>query len=1170
MQANGLMAGRVVGRGCCVAGLVALVATASAQVDKYAYYGLGPDGQPLLPSHTHTAGPTGRLFAESEDDLPADERLRRRIERGLTLAVNPFPAGMRVEAVTLRPDNVIELRLHLPADWLAELAAGTTAINKISHPLGHMTGDLPIDGVELLTLHPETGAWVEVGSLAKDDSPVADSSPDTASLELAKALEAAGSLASPSQGPERASNYPRPSGGRPTGGLSNRVVYLNAGHGWTWRSSESWGLQRGFVFNNIEDMSNTDTVHSWVWPYLYRAGADVFTVREQDPNPNMVIVDNDGGSPDYVETGSWSTSSVTGFRNGEFPYVQGENPFSFGTQRIAQCAVGAPTATATYIPTIPAAGFYNVYVSYAAYDNRATAAHYRITHAGGDTDYYINQRRYRNTWIFIGRYFFEAGRDANAAKVVLLNDSSSNAHFIAADAVRFGGGTGIISRGTVGASPYPNRDNEAIYHMQFMGAPTSVYQSSGDDEATGWSGRPEFGEWLEQTSVAYAAPSIPAVYLSNHTNAASGTARGPISILYTGYTGTEHDRFRNAVHARVHTNWSQGYGGAYVANGNPLRTGNYGENNPNNVNQAGYPTVPIFLGEWLFHDNASDMGLYHDPKFRRMLGRGIYQGIVDYWAAEIGGPSTYLPEPPRNLRVTVTSPTQVTLTWAAPLSGRATGLGDAATAYKVYRSTHGRGFAGGTANASTSVVVSGLTPGTTHYFQVTATNAGGESFPTETLACKLPIDGTTPKLLIVNGFDKLDVTQRVQTPYSGSTLYRQWVDSMNTMDYIVEHGRAIDASGHVVAVDSVEHDAVEANLVTLSNYAGVIWIGGEQAEVSTADPGDDSAMKTNSRTALTNYLNGGGKLFATGAEVAWDLNRLSQTTFLNNTLRTAYVAENAQTVAEGVDGSIFDGLAPLTFGTGTPYPVELPDTLNTAGGSTSAMVYGSASGTTLIDAFDAIGGWQAPSFSGQTTADSSTFGIAGSPVRQGTGSGNLGYNWTLGTFIREYNSALPQFPAASDFGIWVHGDNSGHQVRITLRDTDNELYVNPWTTINFNGWQQITWNDIVNNPGTRWAGSGNNIIEGPNVRLDSIQIQQVGGGPVTGNIYFDEATYTPTGGGGGGNPIAAIQYDGTAKVVVMGFPFETIVGASNRTAVMDRVLDFFFAVPTTSDGMRVY
>ncbi|MBN1477921.1 hypothetical protein JXA47_14295, partial [Candidatus Sumerlaeota bacterium] len=62
----------------------------------------------------------------------------------------------------------------------------------------------------------------------------------------------------------------------------------------------------------------------------------------------------------------------------------------------------------------------------------------------------------------------------------------------------------------------------------------------------------------------------------------------------------------------------------------------------------------------------------------------------------------------------------------------------------------------------------------------------------------------------------------------------------------------------------------------------------------------------------------------------------------------------------------------------------------------------------------------------------------------------------------------------------------------------------------------------------------------------------------TGHIYLDDATYTLTGGGGGG---AAIQWTdgvpGGERVVMLGFPFETITSVTTRNQVMAEVLGFF-------------
>ena len=121
------------------------------------------------------------------------------------------------------------------------------------------------------------------------------------------------------------------------------------------------------------------------------------------------------------------------------PYTNAQDPFSYGTNRLNTCVTGSPSASATWIPDIPASGWYNVYVSHAAYSNRSTQAHYRVYHAGGESDYYLDQRMRRMTWIFIGNYYFEGGVNASTGKVVLPNDSSSTSDYISADAVRFGG-----------------------------------------------------------------------------------------------------------------------------------------------------------------------------------------------------------------------------------------------------------------------------------------------------------------------------------------------------------------------------------------------------------------------------------------------------------------------------------------------------------------------------------------------------------------------------------------------------------------------------------------------------------------------------------------------------------------------------------------------------------
>ena len=1138
-------------------------APADAVQDKLNFYFRGADGGTLRVQRPKSAG------FDSADKMTRITELARWAVAGPTaaeqaLGLRPvFPQGTTLQQVRTGSGGIVEFLLDVPAPFVLNREWVEANLDYMARSLWGPIMEMDVAGFQILLRDPRTGAFAPVDKFLPPPPDPEPPAPDTA-VAPAEAGEA-----KPPPTVQPQNNFPVPGSGRPVGALTGKAVYLNPGHGWVYRDSGSWGLQRGFTQNNIEDFSNVDWVNSFLAAYAYNAGADVFSVREMDFNTNMVIVDNDdgnNGTTGYFESGSgWFNSGLAGFRNGFIPYVSGQDPFSLGTNRLNACVVGAPTASASWVPSIPVAGWYNVYVSHGAFSNRSPQAHYRVHHAGGTTDYYLDQRRRRFTWVFIGRYYFDAGVNPERAKVVLFNDSTANTHFISADAVRFGGGMGLVSRGSAGVSGKPRTDEDSRYHAQFCGVPTSTYDKSGDDESDGWAGRPQMGRWLKQQAEAYGAPAQDSVFISNHTNAFDGTARGMGTYVYTGFAGTWHDTFRNFVHDEVLNDGSVGYSSLFINHGVGKRYGIYGENNPANVSDL----MPIFLGEWLFHDNATDMSLYHDPKFRMNMARAIVQGTVKFWANRNGTAVNLLPEPPRNLRVIQTTATAIQIGWDAPLTDTQNVRGQAATGYKVYISTHGRGFGAGipvAGGSTTTYTLTNVQPGTTYYFYVTATNAGGESFPTETLGAKTTTAFSAPKLLIVNGFDKLDISTRVQVPWSGGTLFRQILHKMNTFDYIVEHARAIDqysSSTRPIAFDSCNKEAVALGYVNLANYAGVIWIGGIQAEVSTIDPTNDISISAANQSRLQNYLNGGGRLFVSGSEIAWDLDRAGSTTFVDNFLKANYVADNAGTFGvTPVAGSIFEGLSAMNFddGNGPTYKVNWPDVITTVSGSVAALSYGG--GATLVDAFDVIGGWKDPNFSAQTNADAaSTFDISAAQVRQGTGAGRLYYVWGAGNFIRQYNSALPAFAAAgATFSLWVYGDNSGNTVQICLRDSDNELFRNAATTINFTGWREITWN-LASDWRERWSGSGDNAITGPNLQFDSIHITKGASSPASGYLYFDDARVTAPGAGG---QIAAVQFAGNYKLVYLAFPFETIIGDAARNNVMRRVLDFFFQQPASA------
>src|SRR5690606_8870043 len=105
-----------------------------------------------------------------------------------------------------------------------------------------------------------------------------------------------------------------------------------------------------------------------------------------------------------------------------------------------------------------------------------------------------------------------------------------------------------------------------------------------------------------------------------------------------------------------------------------------------------------------------------------------------------------------------------------------------------------------------------------------------------------------------------------------------------------------------------------------------------------------------------------------------------------------------------------------------------------------------------------------------------------------------------------------------------------NQVRLCLRDSDADLFVSNWLTLNFIGWQKFSWADIANNPQNGWVVSGDGVVTGPNVRFDSIHLQK-NGTSTSGNIFFDLATYEPMGGSVPDISPAAVQYEGDSRLV---------------------------------------
>ncbi len=706
-------------------------------------------------------------------------------------------------------------------------------------------------------------------------------------------------------------NNPQLSQSQSTGALSGKTVWLGPGHGWIYYTSlNNYATQRGNTNEVVEDFGSIESINYYLLRYLYNAGANVWSVRERDMNLDEVIVDNDDGAPTYTETGTWATSGTPGYNGGTYRFLN---------------SAASESGTAIYTPNIPKAGFYWVSVQYLNSGNRPVDTRYKIQHAGGETIVSIDQEIHGLTWVYLGQFYFDAG---TSGSVILTNESSDVGQAVIADAVRFGGGMGTIEDcdvSGVGTSGEPRFEEGAQLYAPFQGYPTC----NGDVSI-----RPLYAEW--ELAKGSTTEQNNACYVSWHTNAGGG--QGTSSFIHDTAPTANSDILQDFVHAELVNDIQGCWDSGWTDRGQ--KTANFGE-------IRNLSTMPGVLLEVLFHDNSADAGEYTTPEFRQLAAKAVYQGITKYFANQDGVTAVLVPETPSHLVAKNTGPGEITVSWDAPIAY--CGGGDPATDYSVYMGTHGHGFADGVPTSATSYTFTGLLPGTTYYFQVAASNAGGQSFPTPTVAARTPQSGSTNiPYLIVDGFDRIDRSSAV-VQYESAALgnvRRLFLEHMNAYDYAVEHATAMSGcNGCGIAFDGALNEAlIDGNLPiyngTANYYEGINWFLGEESTT-------DRTFDATEASLVTNYLNNGGNLIVSGAEIGWDIGRAGagndNVTFYNNYLKAAYGGDSGNTydftgtgIFAGTSGSFDDGTE--------QYDSSYPDRLSTTGGSSIGVNYSGGTG----------------------------------------------------------------------------------------------------------------------------------------------------------------------------------------------------------------------------------
>lgn len=807
-------------------------------------------------------------------------------------------------------------------------------------------------GLAVLPAEATQEDWPESGG-RQFLSPPQDERAETTFVQPPTVSAAAATVPSLAIGPTA------PSPGQPSGALSGRIVYTSAGHGWTW-SGSSWVLQRGVIGEMNEDYGNLDQMTLFAY-YCFNAGATVVPMRPVGHQTNEVVLDNVSAGVSFSGPWSDSTSSIYYGSPGALAY------------RFANVA-NTETATATYTPNIPVAGFYPVYTWVLASSNRTNQL-YRIRHTGGEAQVRVPHHMVGNGWVYLGSYHFNAGANADSGAVIISNlgPVPGATGVVIADAIRFGNGMGSINRGG-GVSGYPREEENSRYWIQNslgQGQPASIYDGAGNDASDNVGAPIRMAVEMNQQNVGNMYKRI---YIGFHSNAANGSARGSLGLwndntVFPG-TGTAN-QFRLAqligrevtddmisLNSQLEYPWhDRGSGVTYKS---PDFA--YGEINNSTISNEFDATII----EVAFHDQTQDIALLRDPKVRNWVARACYHSVIKYMNEFDGLPLSLLPEPPYNVRAQATAD-GINVSWFFPVAQAGSGV---PTGYNVYVSTNGYGFGNPIAvahPAQTTVLLTNLLADTDYYFRVTAVNAGGESFPSEVVGCRRSSNPAQSRVLFVNAFDRFDRTtnlrhtptaQNYKPPGNTGTMERVIPRANNAFDYVVQHGKAISAFG--LPFDSCQRQAVTNGSVLLPNYDIVVWSAGQSLT---------NTFRAAERNQVSNYLNAGGHFFVSGADIAWDLDRASGPStadrlFLNNTLRADLGADaNNNSGSYNVtpaSGSIFAGAGNGTFDDGTRniYWVKVPDVLTPVGtGATAALSYvGGLGGAAAVQYDGSAGG----------------------------------------------------------------------------------------------------------------------------------------------------------------------------------------------------------------------
>ena len=792
-------------------------------------------------------------------------------------------------------------------------------------------------------------------------------------------------------------------------GLQGRHLAITPSHGRYYKNDEMcWKWQRPSLYGTREDLLSQSIVVPYLIPMLENAGAIVFSARERDRQPHDIIVDNDASTNDcglYIEEKRRKThweDGALGFAIPDGALQQGENPFLQGSSRIIRTAGHEKSAegAALWVPSIPERGYYAVYASYQSYPSSVPDAEYLVLHTGGTTRIRVNQQMGGGTWVYLGTFEFERGQHDN--QMVVLTNRSAHTGVVSADAIRFGGGSALVSRAnadTIHTSALPRYYEGARYQAQWAGFPTRQYAcyDGEKDYAEDINSRSLVTNYLLGGSV-YCPDSVGLrvpieLTLGLHTDAGireDDTTIGTLGIYTTDYNNSRLAGGMLSRHtSRDLTDIVQSYIIRDVNHQCTVATTTDEEGKVvrpftrrsmwnRNYSESRLPEVPSCIIELLSHQNFADMRYAHDPHFKFTASRAIYKGILRYTAAMHATQYTVQPLPVHAFAIDFAGTDKVRLSWRPTKDElEPSAIPDG---YILYTRTDSAGWDNGQRiGASTSCEVT-LQPGSIYSFRITAYNQGGESFPSEVLSAHIAPD-SKGKILVINGFQRIDGPAVVNTPdlagfdlmadpgvpYIGTTAYSglqhefrrstagyyneaeqlgasgDELDATymagNTMDYASVHGASIMRSGYSFV--SCSRQAFEEGIVKPQSFDVVdIYMGlqRERGDALIRRPAYYNVTPA-MHTILANYTRQGGALLVSSSYLGEESQSMAATqALLADVLHARYEGSITQWDEQGICGLGTTMEIPRWINP-EQYPVTRPEVFSPTGSAFTPLVY---------------------------------------------------------------------------------------------------------------------------------------------------------------------------------------------------------------------------------------